>query len=82
MAAPDPVTVGGIIIGTPILVGVTGLIFNRMKASKDQNDQFHKRDNDALALINENAGEIRYLKGYNDGLKDGKAEVRAELLQK
>ncbi len=75
---------GSLLVGIIMLVAVVGVpiyqaFLAKASATKEQNDQFHKRINEFNHDNWETKVKTSYLEGYNQGVKDGKAEAREEL---
>jgi uncharacterized protein (DUF2164 family) len=83
MSNPNDVAIlGGIFVASQLILPFYNTFLKKQELIKDQNDQFHSRDNNALEEISALKERVCGLENYNQGLKDGKAEVRAELKQK
>jgi len=82
MASPtDAALIGGLIVTAGVFIPFYNAFMTKAKSKKDQDDQFHSRINEGVIHNYKNEIRVARLEGYNAGLKDGKAEVRAELKQ-
>lgn len=83
MASPVDVASSGDIYAVGVLIALSQLVLpfyntflKKQELVKEQNDQFHKRDNHAIEEISKIKERVSYLEGDKDGYARRKAEEK------
>jgi flagellar biosynthesis/type III secretory pathway protein FliH len=74
----EVLSVGVLIAMSQFVLPFYNTFLKKQEMIKEQNDQFHKRDNHAIDEIWQTKVDLARQQGYEEGFEAGKAEVRAQ----
>jgi len=77
-SSTEVIAVGVLIAMSQFVLPFYNTFLKKQEMVKEQNDQFHKRDNHAIEEISDLKERVADLEGFNRGYVEGKREVRAQ----